>query len=152
MDAVGVLARFPCVLSETPLSRGKNGAAASHGRAHSVSFQSYRHLTAFQPSPFLSLSSSCRHAGTIRSRRTKTRIFLPHLVAAMEGVEETYIMIKPDGVQRGLVRLFYAFPSPYLILPFCLICCSISCLVHGYFGKWQRLVKSFPALRRRDFC
>ncbi|RRT84078.1 hypothetical protein B296_00015232, partial [Ensete ventricosum] len=86
MDAVGVLARFPCVLSETPpLSRGKNGAAASHGRAHSLSFQSYRHLTAFQPSPFLSLSSSCRHAGTIRSRRTKTRIFLPHLVAAMVG-------------------------------------------------------------------
>ncbi|CAL9145346.1 uncharacterized protein LOC135629553 [Musa acuminata AAA Group] len=103
MDAVGVLAICPCVLSETPLSQGKNGAAASHGRAHSLSFQSYRHLAAFQPSPFLALSYSCRHAGTVRARRTKTRIFLPHLVAAMEGVEETYIMIKPDGVQRGLV-------------------------------------------------
>ncbi|CAI0548193.1 unnamed protein product [Linum tenue] len=36
-------------------------------------------------------------------KSTKSHIFLPHLVASMEQVEETYIMVKPDGVQRGLV-------------------------------------------------
>ncbi|XP_051148203.1 nucleoside diphosphate kinase 2, chloroplastic [Andrographis paniculata] len=41
---------------------------------------------------------------TPASRRLhKPRIFLPHLVASMEDVEESYVMIKPDGVQRGLV-------------------------------------------------
>ncbi|KNA09467.1 hypothetical protein SOVF_153170 [Spinacia oleracea] len=38
-----------------------------------------------------------------RKKSFKPHIFLPHLVASMEQVEETYIMIKPDGVQRGLV-------------------------------------------------
>ncbi|XP_031500365.1 nucleoside diphosphate kinase 2, chloroplastic [Nymphaea colorata] len=35
-------------------------------------------------------------------RRPANNVFLPHLVASME-VEVTYIMVKPDGVQRGLV-------------------------------------------------
>ncbi|EPS69992.1 nucleoside diphosphate kinase 2, chloroplastic, partial [Genlisea aurea] len=40
------------------------------------------------------------------SRRQKIgrpQIFLPILVASSDAVEESYIMIKPDGVQRGLV-------------------------------------------------
>ncbi|KAF5730927.1 nucleoside diphosphate kinase 2 chloroplastic [Tripterygium wilfordii] len=39
----------------------------------------------------------------LRRKSAKRHIFLPHLVASMEQVEETYIMVKPDGVQRGLV-------------------------------------------------
>lgn len=35
--------------------------------------------------------------------RGSPRIFLPHLVASLAQAEETYIMVKPDGVQRGLV-------------------------------------------------
>ncbi|CAG7860394.1 unnamed protein product [Brassica rapa] len=37
------------------------------------------------------------------SSSSESGIFLPHLVASMEQVEETYIMVKPDGIQRGLV-------------------------------------------------
>ncbi|XP_034672398.1 nucleoside diphosphate kinase 2, chloroplastic [Vitis riparia] len=59
----------------------------------------YRRLAAFHsPSNLFSYSPFRPHA-----RSTKPRIFLPHLVASMEQVEETYIMVKPDGVQRGLV-------------------------------------------------
>ncbi|KAM5571751.1 hypothetical protein ABKV19_012036 [Rosa sericea] len=54
-----------------------------------AAFPSKSHLFSyFQPRP---------HAKT----PAKPRIFLPHLVASL--VEETYIMVKPDGVQRGLV-------------------------------------------------
>ncbi|KAG6384969.1 hypothetical protein SASPL_153792 [Salvia splendens] len=54
------------------------------------------HLSAFQStSPLFTHSSSLNCSA-------KPYIFLPHLVASLE-VEETYIMIKPDGVQRGLV-------------------------------------------------
>ncbi|PRQ17054.1 putative nucleoside-diphosphate kinase [Rosa chinensis] len=56
-----------------------------------AAFPSKSHLFSyFQPRP---------HAKT----PAKPRIFLPHLVASLEQVEETYIMVKPDGVQRGLV-------------------------------------------------
>ncbi|WOK94514.1 nucleoside diphosphate kinase 2, chloroplastic [Canna indica] len=107
MDAAGVLARTPCALSQSPLfSQRRHAAHASyrgHGCGHNLSFQSHRHLAAFQPSPFPALSSSSARRAALRPRMTKPRIFLPRLVAAMEGVEETYIMIKPDGVQRGLV-------------------------------------------------
>ncbi|RWR83772.1 nucleoside diphosphate kinase 2, chloroplastic [Cinnamomum micranthum f. kanehirae] len=90
-----------------------------------------QHLAAFQPSPLLSSSPFFSHA-KIHSKKNKPHIFLPHLVASMiadnkkthmsfscssssffsdflggfwvqEEVEETYIMVKPDGVQRGLV-------------------------------------------------
>ncbi|WCJ36216.1 Nucleoside diphosphate kinase [Euphorbia peplus] len=60
----------------------------SSGTIHLAAFQSPSHLFSY-------------HA---KSRKSpKTHIFLPHLVASMEQVEESYIMIKPDGVQRGLV-------------------------------------------------
>ncbi|KAJ8639520.1 hypothetical protein MRB53_016214 [Persea americana] len=61
-----------------------------------------QHLAAFQPSPLLSSSPFYSHA-KIHGKKNKPHIFLPHLVASMEEVEETYIMVKPDGVQRGLV-------------------------------------------------
>ncbi|XP_072994251.1 nucleoside diphosphate kinase 2, chloroplastic-like [Typha latifolia] len=97
MDALVVLGRGPCLLSK-PSTSPRNTAAFSRC-SKGVAFASLSHLAAFQPSPFLSLRGA-QH----RSKRTRTRtnIFLPHLVAAME-VEETYIMVKPDGVQRGLV-------------------------------------------------
>ncbi|PWA76074.1 nucleoside diphosphate kinase 2 protein [Artemisia annua] len=64
----------------------------------------HRHLAAFQsPSYLFPNSLSYRINATKKNRNlNKTHIFLPHLVASME-VEESYIMIKPDGVQRGLV-------------------------------------------------
>lgn len=66
---------------------------------------SHVHLAAFHsPSHLFSTSLSRSHSKTItRRNNTKPHIFLPHLIASMEGVEETYIMVKPDGVQRGLV-------------------------------------------------
>ncbi|KAI4319045.1 hypothetical protein MLD38_032693 [Melastoma candidum] len=60
------------------------------------------HLAAFQSTSRLSSSSSLSRRHGIRNRAA-SGIFLPRLVASMEDVEETYIMVKPDGVQRGLV-------------------------------------------------
>ncbi|KAM2684205.1 hypothetical protein EV1_045734 [Malus domestica] len=57
---------------------------------------SHHQLSAF-PSNLHLFSYS--HAKTL----AKPRIFLPHLVASLEQVDETDIMVKPDGVQRGLV-------------------------------------------------
>ncbi|XP_074294710.1 nucleoside diphosphate kinase 2, chloroplastic-like [Silene latifolia] len=64
--------------------------------------QNHRNLAAFRSSNshFFSYSPKCPR---LSAKPIKTRIFLPHLVASMENVEETYIMVKPDGVQRGLV-------------------------------------------------
>nr|GEV54909.1 nucleoside diphosphate kinase 2, chloroplastic [Tanacetum cinerariifolium] len=61
----------------------------------------HRHLAAFQ-SPSYLFPNSLSYATKKNRNLNKTHIFLPHLVASME-VEESYIMIKPDGVQRGLV-------------------------------------------------
>ncbi|KAL1203981.1 Nucleoside diphosphate kinase II [Cardamine amara subsp. amara] len=59
-------------------------------------------LAAFRPQfrLFSRDSTSCRRLRA--SSSADSGIFLPHLVASME-VEETYIMVKPDGIQRGLV-------------------------------------------------
>ncbi|WOH05217.1 hypothetical protein DCAR_0624631 [Daucus carota subsp. sativus] len=70
----------------------------SYATSDKLNLRTSRHLAAFQPPSHL-FSSSPSNAIT----RNKPLIFLPHLVASMEQVEETYIMIKPDGVQRGLV-------------------------------------------------
>ncbi|XP_071710216.1 nucleoside diphosphate kinase 2, chloroplastic [Rutidosis leptorrhynchoides] len=69
-----------------------------------VSAINHRQLAAFQsPSHLFSNSLSLRIHRTSKNKNpNKTHIFLPHLVASMQ-VEESYIMIKPDGVQRGLV-------------------------------------------------
>ncbi|KAL4193617.1 hypothetical protein AMTRI_Chr06g177650 [Amborella trichopoda] len=49
------------------------------------------------------LEPARKHASRSGSRGRSANVFLPHLVASMERVEQTYIMVKPDGVQRGLV-------------------------------------------------
>ncbi|KAF5203235.1 Nucleoside diphosphate kinase, partial [Thalictrum thalictroides] len=58
-----------------------------------------QHLSALHSPSSLFLVSHAK----LRSKYNKPHIFLPHLVASLEEVEESYIMIKPDGVQRGLV-------------------------------------------------
>ncbi|XP_042444625.1 nucleoside diphosphate kinase-like [Zingiber officinale] len=105
MDAVGVLAKIPSALPKTLASPPRHAAVRAslraHGVAHTFSLPSH---AASQPLRFPSLipSSSRRRAGR-RAGTSSTRVFLTHLVASMDGVEETYIMVKPDGVQRGLV-------------------------------------------------
>ncbi|KAK7330593.1 hypothetical protein VNO77_24789 [Canavalia gladiata] len=69
----------------------------------SSSLSRAKHLTAF-PSQSHRFSYSLRYAKTLRTRTASNPgIFLPHLVASLEKVDQTYIMVKPDGVQRGLV-------------------------------------------------
>ncbi|XP_057970435.1 nucleoside diphosphate kinase 2, chloroplastic [Malania oleifera] len=87
---------------------GSVGVYRTQGRS-SLSYSSQNcfrcitrhHLSSFNsPSSLFSYSPPNLNAKTLQ---TKPHIFLPHLVAAMEQVQETYIMVKPDGVQRGLV-------------------------------------------------
>ncbi|KAI8529161.1 hypothetical protein RHMOL_Rhmol12G0204200 [Rhododendron molle] len=86
------------------LFRGSPCASSSFFRsAPEKPTTSLSYTPAFQPqSSLFSYLSSRPHAPKQKSL-TKRRIFLPHLVASMQKMEETYIMIKPDGVQRGLV-------------------------------------------------
>ncbi|WJX54815.1 Nucleoside diphosphate kinase II, chloroplastic [Trifolium repens] len=60
------------------------------------------HLSAFPSKSHLFSSSSTSSYAKIRSS-TESGIFLPRLIASLEQVDKTYIMVKPDGVQRGLV-------------------------------------------------
>ncbi|XP_030542150.1 nucleoside diphosphate kinase 2, chloroplastic [Rhodamnia argentea] len=83
----GVVCRPRAVLSCAPPSPKLR--ASNRHRLRLSSFSSTSHLFCSAP-----------HASR---GRTRPRIFLPHLVASLEQVEETYVMIKPDGVQRGLV-------------------------------------------------
>ncbi|XP_061366540.1 nucleoside diphosphate kinase 2, chloroplastic [Gastrolobium bilobum] len=68
----------------------------------------HQHLAAF-PSKFHlfshhQLSTSPPYAKTLSTKSTTNPgIFLPHLIASLQQVDQTYIMVKPDGVQRGLV-------------------------------------------------
>ncbi|XP_010460092.1 PREDICTED: nucleoside diphosphate kinase II, chloroplastic isoform X2 [Camelina sativa] len=59
-------------------------------------------LAAFRPQFRLFSRDSSSRRRLRASSSADSGIFLPHLVASME-VEETYIMVKPDGIQRGLV-------------------------------------------------
>ncbi|ONK71184.1 uncharacterized protein A4U43_C04F5750 [Asparagus officinalis] len=93
MVALSLLSTTPVALSQTSY-RQRNLTLTPRSN--------YRHLSSLHPSPFLSLSANLAHARA-RPQSTRTGIFLPHLVASMEDVEVSYIMIKPDGVQRGLV-------------------------------------------------
>ncbi|KAG8484732.1 hypothetical protein CXB51_023826 [Gossypium anomalum] len=63
------------------------------------------HLAAFHKQSHLFTKSPTRPFAFTKTRANKSThgIFLPHLVASLEQVEQTYIMVKPDGVQRGLV-------------------------------------------------
>ncbi|KAL3818585.1 hypothetical protein ACJIZ3_004490 [Penstemon smallii] len=100
MDTVALL----CGTTPTPYvcnSLTRNGRL-SCAPSHNLNLRT-SHLSSFRPpSQLFTYSPSCPYASKNNKNPHKTHIFLPHLVASME-VEETYIMIKPDGVQRGLV-------------------------------------------------
>ncbi|KAL8464379.1 hypothetical protein ACS0TY_034054 [Phlomoides rotata] len=91
MDAVAVFGE--ATLTPSSLSTNYRLPPSLHRRtSHLAAFRSpshaFTHSTSSLPAP---------------RKLHKPHIFLPHLVASMQEVEETYIMIKPDGVQRGLV-------------------------------------------------
>uniref|UniRef100_A0A7N0RJR3 Nucleoside diphosphate kinase n=1 Tax=Kalanchoe fedtschenkoi TaxID=63787 RepID=A0A7N0RJR3_KALFE len=97
MEAVAMLgAAVPTALLAAPTDGRKSANSSSRIRLHR------RSLAALNPASHLFLNSSPKSTKP-RGNHARTHIFLPHLVASMEQVEETYIMIKPDGVQRGLV-------------------------------------------------
>ncbi|KAM7475713.1 hypothetical protein LguiB_022956 [Lonicera macranthoides] len=104
MEAVAVFGGSP-YFSPSPSSFRSSteiSGSLSYTRPQKLTLRTTRHLhhylAAFQqPSYLFSRSLSRRHVSK------KPRFFVPQLVASMERVEETYIMIKPDGVQRGLV-------------------------------------------------
>uniref|UniRef100_A0A453K028 Uncharacterized protein n=1 Tax=Aegilops tauschii subsp. strangulata TaxID=200361 RepID=A0A453K028_AEGTS len=89
MDAMAAVART-----------GPSLAAAGH-----------RSSATFRPSASLSFASaSSRNRGRVglstagwNQRATRVARATPNRIVASSEVEQTYIMIKPDGVQRGLV-------------------------------------------------
>ncbi|KAI6675459.1 hypothetical protein NL676_003365 [Syzygium grande] len=113
MEGVVLGGASSCVFSSSPTTAasGRDGVVVCRPRAVLLSrapsspsprASAHRRLR-LSPSPSTS-HLFCPAAAPRASRgRTRPRIFLPHLVASSEQVEETYIMIKPDGVQRGLV-------------------------------------------------
>ncbi|XP_031251338.1 nucleoside diphosphate kinase 2, chloroplastic [Pistacia vera] len=99
MEGVGVLgvsssASIVCKRS-CSLSYASN-KLIQRSKTQLAAFPSHSHL-------FLKSQTCPLQSKTIARNSTKPGIFLPHLVASLEQVEETYIMVKPDGVQRGLV-------------------------------------------------
>ncbi|GMP34048.1 hypothetical protein CsSME_00007091 [Camellia sinensis var. sinensis] len=101
MEALAVYGGSPSCASSS--SRFRSSAAdrrrSKNSLSHNLNLRFNHHnLAAFHsPSHLFSHSPSRPH--TLKN----THIFLPHLIASMEQVEETYVMVKPDGVQRGLV-------------------------------------------------
>ncbi|KAJ8771278.1 hypothetical protein K2173_026455 [Erythroxylum novogranatense] len=113
MEAVGVFNGARPHLSTSSILRATTHRPSNHlTGAFSASSSSSKKLFNLRSSHLAAFHSHCPqfsyslsgplNAKTSR-RSTKTHIFLPHLVASMEQVEQTYIMVKPDGVQRGLV-------------------------------------------------
>ncbi|KAF8005854.1 hypothetical protein BT93_K0208 [Corymbia citriodora subsp. variegata] len=102
---VGVAGR--CVLSSPAAASGRDARVVCRPRAvlscapssPKLRTSNRHHLSSLPPTSHL----FCAAPHAAPRRRPRPRIFLPHLVASSEQVEETYIMIKPDGVQRGLV-------------------------------------------------
>ncbi|XP_022994165.1 uncharacterized protein LOC111489986 [Cucurbita maxima] len=101
MDAVAVFGRGALPLIRPPptttvccFTPTRTANLSRHRRRHD-------HLSAFPSNSnlFPQLSIRSRAAST----NNESFIFLPHLVASLERVDQTYIMVKPDGVQRGLV-------------------------------------------------
>ncbi|CAN8264539.1 unnamed protein product [Cochlearia groenlandica] len=96
------------VVSEWSLSLASSSSSERNSRIRSSSHFAPTtvnlgtELAAFRPQfrLFSRNSPSRRRVGA--SSSADSGIFLPHLVASMQ-VEETYIMVKPDGIQRGLV-------------------------------------------------
>ncbi|KAM1397614.1 hypothetical protein ACFX2I_015169 [Malus domestica] len=82
------------------LQRRRTCSSLSSAHRNSNLRTRHHQLSAFPSNLHLFSYFAARpHAKTL----AKPRIFLPHLVASLEQVDETYIMVKPDGVQRGLV-------------------------------------------------
>ncbi|KAJ3681379.1 hypothetical protein LUZ60_015868 [Juncus effusus] len=92
MDTTTVLGRgAPTGLLHRPPPRLRLGLAS---RSAVISYNSF------------SVRGSCADFSSSQSRRlfsTRRRSFIPGVVASVEATEQSYIMIKPDGVQRGLV-------------------------------------------------
>ncbi|CAN1777214.1 Nucleoside diphosphate kinase 2, chloroplastic [Linum perenne] len=104
MEAVGVIG------GSSSSSRLSISSSFRRSPAGDTSFQCKKmnlHLAgrvaAFHSPSNLFISSPSSSLIKPPRKSTKSRVFLPHLVASLEKVEETYIMVKPDGVQRGLV-------------------------------------------------
>ncbi|KAL8140851.1 hypothetical protein V2J09_006872 [Rumex salicifolius] len=96
MEAVALCGISPYVSSPASSNRKPHGTLIHRRDKH-------QQLAAFRPTSHLFSYSLISPRLSPLARRKKTHVFLPHLVASMERVEETYIMVKPDGVQRGLV-------------------------------------------------
>ncbi|KAF5957342.1 hypothetical protein HYC85_004567 [Camellia sinensis] len=101
MEALAVYGGSPACASSSSLFRSSaaDRRRSKNSLSHNLNLRFNHHnLAAFHsPSHLFSHSPSRPH--TLKN----THIFLPHLIASMEQVEETYVMVKPDGVQRGLV-------------------------------------------------
>ncbi|XP_015079812.1 nucleoside diphosphate kinase 2, chloroplastic-like [Solanum pennellii] len=93
MEGLTIVGATPCVSSSLRRISSKTTCLASRLTPKAVKKHS---LAALQPAFYL-------FSTNVPKRQIRARLFLPHLVASMEEVEQTYIMIKPDGVQRGLV-------------------------------------------------
>ncbi|KAF8408372.1 hypothetical protein HHK36_007521 [Tetracentron sinense] len=96
MEAIAVFGGGPSVSSSLHSAATDRNGRLSY--PHKLILRT-NHLAAFHPSLPFFCSPPLLHA----KMRSKKNIFLPHLVASMEEVQETYIMVKPDGLQRGLV-------------------------------------------------
>ncbi|KMZ58843.1 Nucleoside-diphosphate kinase [Zostera marina] len=83
---------------------GRGGVVAMCISVASNRSNQFKHLSSFHSSPLLaSFSQKGRIYAKTKAQKSETQIFLPHLIASLESVEQSYVMIKPDGVQRGLV-------------------------------------------------
>ncbi|ESR53286.1 nucleoside diphosphate kinase II [Citrus sinensis] len=100
MEGVGALG-----VSSSPTLVGKISCSRRLSySSNKLTLRTTSHLAAFHPQSHLFVKfPPCPQRKTVARNSNETGIFLPHLVASMEQVEETYIMVKPDGVQRGLV-------------------------------------------------
>ncbi|KAJ7945753.1 Nucleoside diphosphate kinase [Quillaja saponaria] len=106
MEALAVVGRgSPRVSSPLLRSLTKRNCSSYYTQKPILRTSHHQNLSAFpSKSHLFSCVPSHLYAKTLTSSRTtKPHIFLPHLIASMEQVEETCIMVKPDGVQRGLV-------------------------------------------------
>lgn len=72
-------------------------------RSVGIGSRSTAHIGSFQPSQLSLVLHGGLKANASNTNPRNSYLFLTHLKASMEDVQQTYIMIKPDGVQRGLV-------------------------------------------------
>ncbi|XP_057466477.1 nucleoside diphosphate kinase 2, chloroplastic-like isoform X1 [Actinidia eriantha] len=102
MVALAVLGGSPCA-SPSYLFRSASHrtTSLSYTPSHLNLHRSHHNLAPFQPQSNL-LSYYPSRPLAPKKNRKKPHIFLPHLVASLEKVDKSYIMVKPDGVQRGL--------------------------------------------------